>query len=198
MTAEGAVMQVVDTISYLGKDLHDGLRTGAVRESQVPPLARTVLGMTNAAIIDTLVTDLIEHSFEQSGIQFSQEIHQAAFELYRFNYKSIYLPRNHTPETRYNRHALRQVLAAFWAVAEVLRGARPGPALGARLVDAPTPTIAKYMDWIREIAPGYAENPPFRLALDYVQGMTDAYCLRAASELEAEAVMPGPGLFDTQ
>ena len=195
-TFEGAVMQVVDTVSYLGKDFLDGVRTGVVTPAEAPAESRATLGTTNAEIIDTLVSDLIVTSFDADAIQFSPEVHAAAFALYRFNYARIYLPRDDHWETGRNRQALRRVLAAFWSLTEAERGAPDSPAVGRRLLDDPTPALGKFLKHVHEFDGEYAALPPFRLALDYVQGMTDAYCLRVADELVDWDPAVGPGLFD--
>lgn len=204
MTLEGATVLVADTVSYLGKDLVDGVRLGLARLDDMPANARAVLGDTNQDIINVLVEDLILHSFEQDAIHFSDEVHAAAVELYRFNYRQIYLPRDATDAAARLRATLRRVLAAFWALTLAFRNDADTPTTGRRLLDNPPPCLSRYCEHLREIDDPelphhdawYAALHPFRLALDYVQGMTDAYCFRCDDELQHWAGKSGPGLFD--
>lgn len=90
-TYEGAVVRFSDTIAYLGRDFEDACRLGIINEDQLPPQKVTrILGKRNADIIDTLVSDVIEHSNKSIGISFSDEVFPAVQEMIKFNYQSIY------------------------------------------------------------------------------------------------------------
>ena len=90
MTLEGCVVRMADTISYIGRDLEDGIRLGLVDRDQVPESCKQLLGQTNGTIVFSLVTDLISNSLDQPLIRFSPPMAQALMELKRFNYKFIY------------------------------------------------------------------------------------------------------------
>ncbi|MDY6852493.1 MAG: HD domain-containing protein, partial [Thermodesulfobacteriota bacterium] len=59
MTAEGCVVRLADTISYIGRDVEDAIRVGLVRRSDLPGECVRVLGDTNGKIVYNLVADLL-------------------------------------------------------------------------------------------------------------------------------------------
>jgi len=90
MTLEGCVVRMADTISYIGRDLEDGIRLGLVTRDMIPDVCRDLLGTTNGTIVFNLVTDLIAASLDQPFIGFSSEIADALETLKSFNYRHIY------------------------------------------------------------------------------------------------------------
>jgi len=90
MTLEGCVVRMADTISYIGRDLEDGIRLGLITRDQIPDTCRDLLGTTNGTIVFNLVTDLIAASLDQPFIGFSDDIADALETLKSFNYRHIY------------------------------------------------------------------------------------------------------------
>ncbi len=90
ITLEGCVVRMADTISYIGRDLEDGIRLGLVDRNQIPDMAGELLGRTNGTIVFNLVTDLISNSLDQPFIRFSEPVADALKTLKAFNYKYIY------------------------------------------------------------------------------------------------------------
>ncbi len=90
MTLEGCVVRVSDIIAYIGRDIEDAITLKLIKRSNIPANIAKSLGKTNTKIVNTLVTDLIENSYNKNFLSFSKEIHQALSELKKFNYKYIY------------------------------------------------------------------------------------------------------------
>lgn len=90
MTMEGCVVKMADTISYIGRDLEDGIRLGLVKRKDLPDICKQSLGLTNGTIVFSLVTDLISNSLNQPFIGFSEAISSALRKLKTFNYQHIY------------------------------------------------------------------------------------------------------------
>jgi dGTPase len=90
MTLEGCVVRMADTISYIGRDLEDGIRLGLISRDRIPDACRKILGTTNGTIVFNLVTDLIATSLDQPFIGFSDEVSEALETLKTFNYRHIY------------------------------------------------------------------------------------------------------------
>ncbi|MDZ7665768.1 MAG: HD domain-containing protein [Desulfotignum sp.] len=90
MTLEGCVVRMADTISYIGRDLEDGIRLGLITRDRIPDTCRDLLGTTNGTIVFNLVTDLIAASLDQPFIGFSDDIADALETLKTFNYRHIY------------------------------------------------------------------------------------------------------------
>ncbi len=94
MTFEGIVVRIADTISYIGKDIEDAILLKLINREEIPDICKKILGDTNAKIINTLITDLLNFSLDNDVIGYSNEIFQALKELKAFNYEKIYIRRD--------------------------------------------------------------------------------------------------------
>jgi len=90
MTLEGCVVRITDTIAYIGQDIEDAIRIGIISRDQIPKECSKVLGNNNGAIIESLVQDVVEKSFEKNYVCFSEKMSDALYKLKSFNYKYIY------------------------------------------------------------------------------------------------------------
>lgn len=90
-TLEGCIVRMADKIAYVGRDIEDGARAGLMSFSALPASIKTELGSTNGEIINTLVEDIIEHSYGNDAIILSIEKGQAMEELLNNNLRHIYL-----------------------------------------------------------------------------------------------------------
>jgi dGTPase len=91
MTLEGCVVRMADTIAYIGRDIEDAIELKLITRDDIPTECAKILGKTNGTIVYTLVTDLIDNSYQSNKIAFSPSISDALQELKQFNYKRIYL-----------------------------------------------------------------------------------------------------------
>ena len=91
MTMEGCVVRMIDTISYIGRDIEDAIRLNMIKRSDLPTESVKYLGDSNGTIVFNLVTDMIENSFQNIYIAFSPEISDALKLLKEFNFKHIYM-----------------------------------------------------------------------------------------------------------
>ena len=91
MTLEGCVVRMADTISYIGRDIEDAIRLNMIKRSELPNESVDVLGDTNGTIVYHLVTDVINTSFQNTYIAFSQKISEALKRLKDFNLERIYM-----------------------------------------------------------------------------------------------------------
>lgn len=96
MSYEGIVVRFCDTISYIGRDIEDAILLKFINRSDIPENCREVLGDTNRKIMNILIKDLIDFSFEneEGYIGYSDEIFKALKELKQFNYDYIYSRRD--------------------------------------------------------------------------------------------------------
>ena len=102
MTLEGCVVRICDIIAYIGRDFEDAIKVNLIERSDLPESISNVLGNTNSQIIDTLVEDLIIHSYDKPYLEFSKEIYVALKKLLDFNYKNIYSnPKKEDREEKY-------------------------------------------------------------------------------------------------
>ena len=62
-TLEGGVCKIADTVAYVNHDIGDAIRAGIITENALPLSVVTVLGRFHSQRINTMVCDIIEHSW---------------------------------------------------------------------------------------------------------------------------------------
>jgi dGTPase len=157
-TLEGQVVKLADSIAYLNHDIQDAIRAELIAESQLPELARDVLGQRHSQRIATLVGDCVLASsatFNDATprILLSDPILAATDALREFMFEHVYLHETTLVEARRG----QQVVEALLEYYEGHPGEIPGWSL--------------------------PDDPPWRRAADYVSGMTDGYALTRARDL---------------
>jgi dGTPase len=167
MTLEGCVVRLADTISYIGRDLEDAITLHLLGREDLPEDVVQGLGRTNGAIVYSLVTDLISHSYDKNYVGYSPEVGSLLKKLKQFNYESIYNNPRIKEETPKIAGLFDGLFARFLAD---LKGARR---------DSPI-----WTDFLAGMEPGYVDaHQPAEIVRDYLASMTDAYFLRTAQEL---------------
>lgn len=89
-TLESCVVRLVDKIAYVGRDIEDAVRVKLMDMQDIPTEIRNELGHTNGEIINTLVRDLVENSYEMDCIKLSPEKGEALEKLINENVRLIY------------------------------------------------------------------------------------------------------------
>lgn len=163
-TLEGCVVRIADKIAYIGRDVEDAARAGIMEFEDIPAAIRNTLGATNGQIINTLVTDIIEHSAGQDAIILSPERGQSMEELLRENVARIYRSEKiNRYETMVKNvtEGLFDALMSAGADAEKLAasGHRTFRAFAAFLAAHPVPAdllVQKVLDYIAGMTDGFA------------------------------------------
>ena len=89
-TLEGCVIRFCDTLAYIGTDIEDAIRLNLITREDLPADVVEILGNNNGKIVGALVKDIIETSYGQDYISFSEEVSHALKKLKSFNYERIY------------------------------------------------------------------------------------------------------------
>ena len=92
-TVEGRIVRVADIMAYLNHDLDDAIRSGVVREEQVPELCTRVIGRTHSQRATRMIRDVVTASKEVDGdlcLRMSDEFSKAMSALRRFLYNNVY------------------------------------------------------------------------------------------------------------
>ncbi len=108
-TLEGKIVRVVDRVAYINHDIDDALRSGVLREADLPREEIALLGPTGARRIDTLVHDLVEASLAAGDIVQSPEVGEAMLSLRAFMFERVYLGPQVEGEHRRARAAVRRI-----------------------------------------------------------------------------------------
>jgi dGTPase len=167
MTLEGCVVRLADTISYIGRDLEDAIVLNLVQRDELPAMVQERLGRTNGAIVYTLVTDLIAHSFQKNYVGYSPEVGQALKMLRDFNYSRIYDNPRIKRETDKIEDLFEALFARFLQDVHEKRQASP------IWTDFLVPMDEAFL----------ADHQPAAMVRDFIASMTDAYFLRLCQEL---------------
>jgi dGTPase len=92
-TIEGRIVRIADIMAYLNHDLDDAIRSGVIRENQVPPVCTHVIGRTHQERATTMIRDLVFSSRAASGelkLGMSDEVFDAMTTLRAFLYENVY------------------------------------------------------------------------------------------------------------
>lgn len=92
-TIEGRIVRISDIMAYLNHDLDDAIRSGVIRENQVPDVCTRVIGWTHQERATTMIRDLIFSSRAVDGelrLDMSEEVFGAMTTLRAFLYENVY------------------------------------------------------------------------------------------------------------
>ena len=162
-TLEGEIVKLADLVAYVNHDSDDAIRAGIIKESDLPESTTKILGNSPSARIDTMVCDIIAHSWQASGainkntrpgIKMSPKLLKATDILQDFLFERVYNVQSALAETEKAREVIRFLYNYFISKPEKL-----------------PPEYLQHCD----------EN--WRGVLDYIAGMTDQYALKTAEEL---------------
>jgi dGTPase len=166
MTAEGCVVRLSDSISYVGRDLEDAILLGVLQKEDIPQDISMVLGTTTGSIVYSLVTDLIETSLSQSPkVSFSPVIGSALTALKHFNEERIY----HNPKVKKDKDKIKRLFSMFFSIfTEEF---------------SHTPKSERLNKYLSSFDDSYREKTnAAEKARDFIAGMTDEYFYRMAEE----------------
>src|SRR5215208_3694355 len=90
-TLEGRIVRLVDRIAYINHDIDDAVRAGVITAADLPAEEIAVLGDTGSQRIDTLVHDLVEHSWAAQDIVQGEAVGAAMLRLRSFMFDRVYL-----------------------------------------------------------------------------------------------------------
>lgn len=90
MSLEGCVVRISDIIGYIGRDIEDAIRLGNIKREDIPDNIVKRLGDNNKDIINSIVKDIIDNSYDKPYIKMSEDIYEALLQLKKFNYEHIY------------------------------------------------------------------------------------------------------------
>ena len=187
-TYEGCIVRMSDKISYLGRDIEDGIRAGIINEDEVPDNIKQILGRKNGEIIDTLVNDIIAESQKTGAISFSDRNHQLMRALYDFNMANIYTS---APLEEYGMFCEKILRTLFDELIRVYQKyGRDYP----KYDNDPVPLFRRFGRHVQKLAGVYdqEQTPAAVIVSDYIAGMTDNYALACVHEV----FIPEPIKFD--
>ncbi|HWP96131.1 MAG TPA: HD domain-containing protein [Syntrophomonadaceae bacterium] len=166
-TLEGCVVRVCDVIAYIGRDIEDAITVELMTRDQIPEEIANVLGKDNRSIIDALVRDLVNRSFDQPYLSFSTDVLKALKSLRDFNYKTIYF----APEKQEQDSKIEKMFRVMFEI--FLDHLKKENTESRIFKDFPIIKNGNYRN----------STPEARIIVDYIAGMTDDYFLNTFREL---------------
>ena len=159
MTLEGCVVRISDVIAYIGRDIEDAITLGKLDRNSIPKEITDVLGNNNREIINNIVLDIVENSYEQGKIIISDKVFDAMNKLMTFNYKNIYDFANSKEDLQGYKDNINKL---YYSLLNDL--------------DSNNKKSNIYKDFISHMSREYLENTGNKqIVLDYIAGMTDDY-----------------------
>ncbi len=158
MTLEACVVRISDIAAYAGRDLEDAIELNKIRKDQLPKEITEILGNTNKSIVNTIITDIINNSYDKPFIELSDKIYTALNNLLKFNYKNIYFKANSDNQMKEYEFMFNVV---FEKCMYILKN---------NLTD-----YNIYKLFLNKMNSEYKHNTNARIVIDYIAGMTDDY-----------------------
>jgi dGTPase len=90
ITLEGQIVRFSDRIAYINHDIDDALRSGVIKESDLPKDCVAILGTNHRTRINTLVSDLVVNSDGRDQITMSDEKLFYMNKLRTFMFDNVY------------------------------------------------------------------------------------------------------------
>ena len=90
-TLEGVIVKFADRIAYINHDIDDAVRAGILSIDDIPREIIDVLGKKHGERINTMVTSLIDNSYDKPYIAMSDDVAKATADLRAFLFENVYL-----------------------------------------------------------------------------------------------------------
>lgn len=162
MTLEACVVRISDVIAYLGKDIEDAIMLGIINEKDIPNNIKSFLGDENKTIINSIIYDIIQNSYNKPYIKLSDKYFSVINQLLEFNYKKIY---NKAYTNREKQNIKDMFCKLFDYYIEAIKNKDKKCSI--------------YKEYLVKMSRDYIKsNSRERIVLDYISGMTDEYFMK--------------------
>lgn len=158
MTLEGCVVRISDVIGYIGKDIEDAVMLGVIERSDIPKDISDVLGNNNRDIVNNIILDIIDNSLDKPYIMMSDRVYNCLQNLLQFNYQKIYNQANSTEQLHDYYHMFETLLIRY-----------------VNDITNKNYNSNIYKVFLNDMNEDYQKNNPYRIAIDFIAGMTDDY-----------------------
>jgi dGTPase len=160
-TTEGQVVKIADIVAYVNHDVNDAIRAGVINENEIPSRVSERLGCRSSERINTLVLDIIHHTFEAMErasdtvcITMSPELLEIANQLREFLFDKVY----NSALAIKDKDKAKEVVAVLFSY------------------------LSKHPEKLPEEY-NFRNDTIERKVTDYIAGMTDQYAVLKASKI---------------
>lgn len=165
-TLEGCLVRLCDMIAYIGKDRQDAVRARLVDSEAM--FSATLIGKTNAEVINNLEVNLIENSYGKPYLRLDDAHFEALKQCKAENYQRLY--RNEAVQ----RQILNSMVPMMEQLYETIRADALSHNRNSALYRHHIAIIEEKQQWYPAQIP-YAETDPDDLTADFIAAMTDDY-----------------------
>lgn len=171
-TLEGGIAKISDAIAYVNHDIDDAVRAGIISERNLPKSAANVLGHSRSERINTLVSDIIEQSWDVAQApqparagKLPPPHHQPSIKMSKGALEATNTLRDFLFERVYNREAANEQTTRAKEILRLL--------------------YSYFTKHPAKLPPEYrrSEDKLERRVADYIAGMTDQFATRVAGEI---------------
>ncbi len=164
-TLEGCVVRVSDMIAYIGKDRADAIDVGIIGSHSI--FDSTVIGRTNAQIINNMTVDIVNNSYRKDHIAMSEEAFEDIVLAKKQNYEKIYFKEGTVSEFE---NIVQEMFAELYdrLLSDLLAGDESSPVFKHHVTSLVTKSVSIKRD-------EYLQEEPNRIITDYISSMTDSY-----------------------
>ena len=169
-TLEGCVMRISDIIAYLGKDRHDAEK-GKLFDTL--PFADDGIGVINAEIVNNLIVNIIENSYNKPYIKMDSDCFNALIKAKKENYALIYLDKSHVESDNVIKEMMTKV---YEKLLSDLKNKNLSSTIFTHHIDyVNKPYYKRYVPYI--------ETEENQIVVDYIASMTDDYFIELFKHL---------------
>ena len=212
LSLEGQICRLSDAVAYLNHDLADAFRAGVLDPDQLPVSVTEILGDSHARRIDSLVSDIIESSWQASGENGTDLLDPCPSEddKHRLlsvipakagiqrgggsvencqNYLEEVLDRPVISMSHEVRSAFNELRDFMFKNVYIPEDESFLGQTARRIVR----TLYRHFDTHRERIPpeyGYRSRSENMIVVDFISGMTDLYAIRVAEQIEPGITRP--------
>ncbi|MCZ7403241.1 MAG: HD domain-containing protein [Candidatus Methanoperedens sp.] len=176
LTMEGCAVRIADTIAYLGRDLKDAMEVNLISENltDFPENCRRLFEYEpgkdiNWAILEISIKDVINNSFGQDTLSFSDDVSECIRDCKEFNYKYIYKNSSLVKEEKKINNMYRII---FNICINDLKDQNEESLIYSDMIN---------VKWIS--SEYLKEAKPTEIVRDYIAGMTDRYFERVFKKM---------------
>ena len=167
MTLEACVVRISDIIAYIGRDLDDAIELNIIKRKDIPHNITKILGNNNSEIINNIILDIIDNSYNKPYIKLSKKIYDSLNDLIKYNYENIYNLANSKDE-------LKEYEFMFNVVFEKCL----------YILNNNLKKYNIYTLFLDKMNKDYKKNTNERIIIDYISGMTDDYFINEYNTLK--------------
>ncbi|HAG14227.1 MAG TPA: phosphohydrolase [Ruminococcus sp.] len=165
-TLEGCLVRICDMLAYLGKDRQDAVRAHLIPDENI--FSQTIVGKTNAEMINNLEVNLIANSYGKPYLKFDAAHFSAMKQLKQENYERIYLREAVQKQVR------ESVVPMMEQMYRQIYADAVSRSKTSCLYQHHIAAVLEKQRWY-PTEHSYADSDPHDLTMDFIAAMTDDY-----------------------